>query len=600
MRTKTSAWLARVGVAVAMVLATVPGAWTALDLDRPVAQPTSAPGRTPPGEYVSSDACRSCHPAEYESWHRTYHRTMTQTATTASVRAPDGELLLDGERYAVARRGNEVWAALPPREGVAAGEHRLELTTGSHHYQGYWFAGPKPGELLLFPLVYVFAEQRWLPRRDVFLQPPDAEPHDVRWSSSCIQCHATAGQPGRDPSSARFDTRVAELGIACEACHGPGGEHARSYRSPIARYGAYADDGGGRAIVNPARLPPDRASMVCGQCHAFAYPRDEDEWWLRGYARTFRAGEDLSASRFLIEPSAPDAPPPPFAIDADVESMFWPDGTVRVGGREYNGLVASACFQKGEGARKLSCLSCHSMHGAGDPAGQIGAGRAGNAACLPCHEGEERDIPAHTHHRVGSSGSLCVSCHMPKTTYALLKGIVSHRIDSPEVRAAAGGATARPPACNLCHLDRSLAWTQKLLHDWYGQPSSVHPDGEAQACGPRWLLSGDAALRVIAAAAFGSAGAAEATGTAWQAPLLAEALLDPYAAVRLVAARSLRALPGYEDARVDPVAGPEARALGRDAIRARSVARADRPLLDAASMAALVAHRDERAISISE
>ena len=129
MRTKTSAWLARVGVAVAMVLATVPGAWTALDLDRPVAQPTSAPGRTPPGEYVSSDACRSCHPAEYESWHRTYHRTMTQTATTASVRAPDGELLLDGERYAVARRGNEVWAALPPREGVAAINPRTETVT---------------------------------------------------------------------------------------------------------------------------------------------------------------------------------------------------------------------------------------------------------------------------------------------------------------------------------------------------------------------------------------------------------------------------------------------------------------------------------------
>jgi len=343
--------------------------------------------------------------------------------------------------------------------------------------------------------------------------------------------------------------------------------------------------------------------MVCGQCHAFTYPRDEDEWWRRGYVRTFRPGQDLSASRFLIEPevrdSPGDTPKPPVEVDADVESMFWPDGTVRVGGREYNGLVASACFQKGEGANKLSCLSCHAMHGgARAPDGQIRSDRAGNAACFACHADKQRDIPAHTHHRVGSSGSLCASCHMPKTTYALLKGIVSHRIDSPEVRGPS--ATARPPACNLCHLDRTLAWTAKVLHDWYGQTQSPPLEDQAQACGPTWLLSGNAALRVIAAAAFGSRGAAEATGTAWQPPLLAEALLDPYAAVRLVAARSLHTLPGYEDAVVDPVAGPEARALVRDAILRRAASPSDRPILDAASVAALVAHRDERAISISE
>ena len=28
-------------------------------------------------QYVSSDTCRSCHPQEYDSWHGSYHRTMT-------------------------------------------------------------------------------------------------------------------------------------------------------------------------------------------------------------------------------------------------------------------------------------------------------------------------------------------------------------------------------------------------------------------------------------------------------------------------------------------------------------------------------------------
>ena len=31
--------------------------------------------------YVSSNACRACHPAQYEAWHASFHRTMTQVAT---------------------------------------------------------------------------------------------------------------------------------------------------------------------------------------------------------------------------------------------------------------------------------------------------------------------------------------------------------------------------------------------------------------------------------------------------------------------------------------------------------------------------------------
>src|SRR6516165_6670570 len=35
--------------------------------------------------YASSNACQSCHPAEYASWHDSYHRTMTQLATSQTV-----------------------------------------------------------------------------------------------------------------------------------------------------------------------------------------------------------------------------------------------------------------------------------------------------------------------------------------------------------------------------------------------------------------------------------------------------------------------------------------------------------------------------------
>ncbi|HLM71489.1 MAG TPA: hypothetical protein VK459_02315 [Polyangiaceae bacterium] len=39
----------------------------------------------------------------------------------------------------------------------------------------------------------------------------------------------------------------------------------------------------------------------------------------------------------------------------------------------------------------------------------------------------------HSHHPEGSAGSECYNCHMPYTSSALLKGIRSHRVDSPDI-----------------------------------------------------------------------------------------------------------------------------------------------------------------------
>ena len=65
------------------------------------------------------------------------------------------------------------------------------------------------------------------------------------------------------------------------------------------------------------------------------------------------------------------------------------------------------------------------------------------------------------------------------------------------------------------------------------------------AAGLRWMLAGDAGLRALTAWSMGWRPAQEASGTTWMVPHLGEALGDPYDAVRFIAARSLRSLPGY-------------------------------------------------------
>src|SRR5262245_45740672 len=50
-------------------------------LDREVKTPVYLPQVA----YETSKPCAMCHPGHFESWHRTFHRTMTQVASAAAV-----------------------------------------------------------------------------------------------------------------------------------------------------------------------------------------------------------------------------------------------------------------------------------------------------------------------------------------------------------------------------------------------------------------------------------------------------------------------------------------------------------------------------------
>ena len=72
---------------------------------------------------------------------------------------------------------------------------RVLMTTGSHHMQAYWTGADSGRAVELAQLVYVFEDERWVPRRDLFLQPPGPDRRSDNWSENCITCHATQGQP---------------------------------------------------------------------------------------------------------------------------------------------------------------------------------------------------------------------------------------------------------------------------------------------------------------------------------------------------------------------------------------------------------------------
>jgi predicted CXXCH cytochrome family protein len=502
------------------------------------------------GDYLGASACRACHPDHHASWRRTYHATMTQLPDGAAVKGRfDGApVTAFGATATPFARDGRFFFRLPPFAGDGPREAEVALCVGSRRYQQYFerVDGPSGTVYRRLPLLWHIGERRWLHMNGVFL---DADEDDwsrnqAVWNLNCIFCHNTGIAPGLKPADGgdekRFDTHVADVGIACESCHGPARAHVELYASPLARYRAeLGGRRGARAIVDPLRLGQAESAALCGQCHAQRLPDPMDKLWtFLDTGPTFRPGGLLAGH---VTPLARDTPVPPPGEPDMFRQRFWSDGTARLTAYEYVGLTQSPCFRGG----RFACTSCHTMH-AGDAAGQLAPDRLGDRTCTQCHPALAADVRAHTHHAPGSSGSRCVECHMPRIVYGVLEIHRSHRVEVPDVaRDVEGG---RPDACTSCHSDRNAGWAADRMRDFWGtryRRPSARPDG-APLDAPEALVSahaGDPLQRAVYVTALGRPDGGVAAGARGFA--LANALVglgDAYGAVRFLARRSARQL----------------------------------------------------------
>ena len=559
--------------------------------------------------YVRSETCASCHPREHESWFKSFHRTMTQVASPETVLGnfDDVELEWAGSRYKLSQDKEGFFVEMDDpqwRTRARASEQllgqarprvkaRVGLLTGSHHMQVCWATTGLGNAQMLVPFAWLNAEERWVPFDQTFLRDPKM-PHSAQtWNRSCVGCHTTAPRPLYDRQTGVARTTTGELGIACEACHGPGQDHIDFHRSPFNRYTArFSTAKESRAeshLVNPAKLDSKRSSEVCGQCHSIKWlPKD---WNNEG--PVFRPGMELEKLTEVIRPTDMHGQDWVKALPSNprfLSDRYWKDGMVRVSGREFNGLVESPCYKRGN----LSCISCHSMHES-DPNDQLAARMNSNEACFQCHSTYRADIEKHTHHVANSSGSLCYNCHMPFTTYGLLKGIRSHQITSPDAFVARD--SGRPSACASCHLDKSAEWVAKGLANWYGHKIPNFTDDEKESPASVLIaLQGDAGQRALTAFAMGWQDAqAAAGGATWLAPYLAELMDDPYPAVRYIAHRSLRTLPEFKTFAFDFSTDPSRRASV-----AAQIHQTNKPNIDAAKYSKLLNARDHTSMDLQE
>jgi predicted CXXCH cytochrome family protein len=139
------------------------------------------------------------------------------------------------------------------------------------------------------------------------------------------------------------------------------------------------------------------------------------------------------------------------------------DGTAHKNRMQGNDFVTSLMY-----ARGVSCFSCHDAHGTENNALLR---KPANVLCLDCHGPTSPNGPhaptieQHTHHKAGSEGNECISCHMPKIQQTIADvNVRSHTFRF--VTPAMSDALKIPNACNVCHADKSTAWSTTALKTW--------------------------------------------------------------------------------------------------------------------------------------
>jgi tetratricopeptide (TPR) repeat protein len=137
-------------------------------------------------------------------------------------------------------------------------------------------------------------------------------------------------------------------------------------------------------------------------------------------------------------------------------NAFYPDGRGKGETFTLTQWLMNPCAE----SAKMDCMHCHTSSGRyrfKDP-------EKANNACLPCHADRVKNAAAHTHHKEGSPGNQCISCHMTPTYYDRMKQS-DHSMLPPTP--AATIAFGSPNACNYCHYDKDPAWADGQVRSWH-------------------------------------------------------------------------------------------------------------------------------------
>ncbi|MEM7145145.1 MAG: ammonia-forming cytochrome c nitrite reductase subunit c552 [Verrucomicrobiota bacterium] len=420
-------------------------------------------GNDTAGLFVGAKKCAECHEEAFEEWAGSHHDHAMAVATEETVLGDfdDAEFDHFGVKSRFFRKDDgSFWVNTPGPDGEPT-DYPIEYTFGVYPLQQYLIPFPG-GRYQALQICWDSRSEEEGGQRWYHLYADEPIPHtdelhwtgpNFNWNYMCADCHSTNLRKNYDVETGEYDTQWSEMNVSCEACHGPGREHVEAAEA-FAESGEWAVEDYGLAVVlkepeegawvidgetgQPKRSHPLASTVqveTCAPCHSRRRPLVD------GWVPHHGLGDTHDVS--LLD-----------------RILYYPDGQIKEEVYVYGSFVQSKMHQN-----HVRCTDCHNPH-------SLNLLAEGNALCVRCHDGTRYDSPAHTFHQPGSTGSSCVECHMPTTTYMGVDPRRDHsiRIPRPDLTEKIGS----PNACNQCHEDQSTEWAVEWWKRWYGEPEEVH------------------------------------------------------------------------------------------------------------------------------
>ena len=371
-------------------------------------------------------ACKPCHLAQFEDWQASQHAHANRLASP----------LVDGPAFnptrtfqegllttKVSEERNRLIVQQTGPDGIPS-FHRAVAVIGVEPLIQY--LAPFPGgRLQVINPAYDPKKRDWF---DIYKAEP-RQAHEwgfwknqgMNWNSQCAYCHTTGFEKNYRPETDSYASTWKAMGISCSQCHRP--MDCKATNPNIAQ----------------TRHTHQQSMEICGSCHS----RREE---LTG---KFHPGEPFDDHFRITLP--------------DLSNIYYADGQIWDEDFEYASFLTSKMGHAG-----ITCLDCHNPH-----SGKLKLPIANNALCLSCHSvpGQRKAIPipdasAHSHHKPGSAGNLCVDCHMPHTTYMARDPRRDHGFTIPDPLLTK--ELGIPNSCNRCHADQTTDWAIHWTQEWYG------------------------------------------------------------------------------------------------------------------------------------
>lgn len=381
-------------------------------------------------EFTGSGSCLECHEKFYELWSTSHHGKAMQPLNkqflqTEKLQASE-DFQIEGKNYRIVFTDSTM--TMVENTGDQTVNYPINWVLGGKNV--FYFLTPlERGKLQTIPLAYNLNNKNWYNNPQSALRhfPNGIQDEALPWkdrmynfNTSCYSCHVSQLENNFDLTSDSYNSVWKEPGINCETCHGPSGEHVRIFKT--AKKGEEIKNLG---LISTRVFTAEQNNWACAPCHAK----------MRPITASYMPGDRYFDNYDLT------------VLD---NSDFYPDGRDLGENYTYTSWLMNKCV----GESELHCVTCHTS------SGRDRFKNNPNDACKKCHEERVANVAEHSGHKPDSKGSVCISCHMPKSMFgAMNRSDHSFRPPMPE-------ATIRfssPNACNMCHTDKTPQWANDIV-----------------------------------------------------------------------------------------------------------------------------------------